>query len=334
MSDPKKLVIAWHPATKGGLSFRGSEIALYDYADQAERILGHKSIIVLKRGAFNEPLVLKKFKDRFDTILEFSSTENLEDQLSQLKVHACYFIRSGKKEDPMLKKIPMLVHCVYDMSEEYGSVMAGVSESVAKLFGKTNFVPHMVNLDPIESNYRSALGIPEGAIVFGRHGGADTWDIPFAKTAMIQALKDRPNLYFIFAVRPFILNDVSHPRVICLECFADSKVKRKFINTFDAFFHAQSLGETFGLSVAEASSANKPVIVFNDGRCQEHLRILGDKCIKYGSVEELYKVLVTFDPKLMKNKNWRAYEQYKPEIVMKKFDEVFLQPIIKNIRDQ
>jgi len=329
MSGTKKLTIAWHPASSGGLSFRGTEIALYDYADHNEKILGHKSVICLKKGAFNEPLVLKKFKDRFSIIVEFSNTEDLEQKLLDLNVDACYLIRSGKKEEPVLKKIPMLIHCVYDMSEEYGLVTAGVSDSVAKQFGKSKFVPHMVNLEAGEDDYRSLLSIPKDAIVFGRHGGADTWDLPFAKEAMLQALKDNPKLYFLFAVRPYILYDVIHPRVICLECFADLKIKRKFINTFDALLHAQSLGDTFGLSIAEASSANKPVIVWNGGKCQEHLRILGDKCIKYNSKDELYRILMSFDPATTRTKNWQAYEEYVPEIVMKKFDSVFLQPLHK-----
>jgi glycosyltransferase involved in cell wall biosynthesis len=119
--------------------------------------------------------------------------------------------------------------------------------------------------------------------------------------------------------------------MLCLETFADLRVKRKFINTFDAFLHAQSLGETFGLSIAEASEAGKPTITWNGGRAREHLRILGDKCIHYETADELYAILTGFDPAKARERDWNAYGDYSPEKVMKQFDTVFLDPLRKHL---
>lgn len=319
------LKIAFHPASNGGLSYRGTEVAMYDYADNIEKILGHKSLICLKNNAFSEPNVLEKFKQRFDSFIYYNNTEDLEKQLIDNKVNYFYTIRHGQREEPILKTIPMLVHAVYDMGDPIENTkFAAISRSVAEKFQKKEFVPHMINIYETDQDFRHMLNIPKNAIVFGRHGGEDTWDLQMAKEALVQVLSKNPNIYFLFAVRPNILNDITHPKLICLKSFADNKTKRKFINTCNALLHAQQLGETFGLSVGEMSVCNKPVITWNGGVCQEHLRILGKKCIKYETSEELYKILTTFNPEEMGKKDWNAYDDYNPEKVMKIFNDVFL----------
>ena len=153
-------IIAFYPASGGGLSFRGTEIALYDYAHFCEKILGHKSIICLLKDAYNDKLVLKKFQDRFNDIIYFSTPEELEEKLLSKNVDYFYTIRHGKYEEPILKKIKMLVHAVYDMSYDYkNSVVAGVSESVAKLYNKQLYVPHMIYVVENNEDYREKLNI-------------------------------------------------------------------------------------------------------------------------------------------------------------------------------
>lgn len=328
----RSLILAWLPASSNGLSFRGSETALFTYMFHSEKLLGHKSILCLGKNAFNEPLVLPLFESKFP-IVYFENETDLENQLLILKVDALYSIRAGPTTGLSLRTIPMLIHCVYEM-EPIGNelIRAGVSPSVSRNLGE--FVPHMVSLDDTNEDYRSVLGIPKSAIVFGRHGGNDTFNIDFIKDVILRILKERENIYFLFAVRPLILQDISHPRLICLECFADPKIKRKFINTVDSMLHAQTLGETWGLAIAEMSAANKPVIVWDGGRCQEHLRILGDKCIKYNSSDQLYKILTLFDPVKMKEQDWKAYQDYSPEKVMKIFDSVFLYPLRNHLLTQ
>ena len=323
----KKLTIAYLPASNDGLSFRGTEICLYDEMHFAETILGHKSILCLRNGAYNDPNVLIKFKKRFDTIIMFDNVEHLESELLNHNVHALYTIRSKQSCGIQLRKIPMLIHCVYEVeNNNIGLVSAAVSKTVANKYGSNKFVPHMVNLHDTQDDFRSSLNIPKNTIVFGRHGGADTWDLPMAMEALVRILNTREDIYFIFAVRPLIIR-FNHPRLIFLDAFADLEMTRKFVNTCNAMIHAQSLGESFGLSCAEMSTANKPVITWNGGRLQEHLRILGEKCIKYNDADELYKILNTFRPEEVIKKDWRAYGEYIPEKVIAKFDEVFLNPL-------
>jgi hypothetical protein len=127
----RSLVIAYLPASSGGLSFRGSEVALLDYAKYAMTLLGHRSILCLDRQAFNEPTVLKLFQELIP-IIWFADPEDLERQLLDQRVDALYSIRAGPTKGLSLKRIPLLVHCVYEM-EPRGSelVRAGVSPSVS-----------------------------------------------------------------------------------------------------------------------------------------------------------------------------------------------------------
>lgn len=325
-----QLTIAFLPASNNGLSFRGSEVAMLDYMKFSESLLGCKCILCLGKNSYCEPAVLKLFAI-FRTV-RFENEDDLESQLVDLRVDALYTIRASPLNGVKLKKIPMLVHAVYDTNPRGNElVCAAVSQSVAEADekGPKLFVPHMINLADSSADYRSALKIPADALVIGRHGGADTWNLNIAKEALLKILDKRPDIWFLFAVRPLILQDVKHPRVICLECFADPIVKRKFINTLDVFIHAQSMGETFGLSCGEASQANKPVIVWNGGMCKEHLRILGSKAIKYSSADELINIFMKLDKSEIPKHNWKAYDEYTPEKIMKIFDRIFLDPIRK-----
>ncbi len=76
--------------------------------------------------------------------------------------------------------------------------------------------------------------------------------------------------------------------------------------------------------------SNKPVIVWNGGRLQEHLRILKDKCIKYERIDDLLEILLNFKPNEAKEKDWKAYQDYSPELVMNKFNSIFLDPVRAN----
>ena len=68
-----------------------------------------------------------------------------------------------------------------------------------------------------------------------------------------------------------------HKNIIYLERNTNIEFKSKFVSTCDAMIHAREDGETFGLSVAEFSAANKPVITFANSIDNEHIRILSNK---------------------------------------------------------
>jgi len=82
--------------------------------------------------------------------------------------------------------------------------------------------------------------------------------------------------------------------------------------------HARQMGETFGLSIAEFSIKNKPIITCNCGDL-EHIKILGDKAIIYSSKEEIINIFQNIKSIINSRNDWNAYTLYSPEYVMNLF---------------
>jgi glycosyltransferase involved in cell wall biosynthesis len=185
--------------------------------------------------------------------------------------------------------------------------------------GEIPFVPHIVQLPDTTENYRSAFKIRDDQIVIGRIGGYFTFDIPFVKEYIKRLVTDNDAFIFLFAgTEPFI----SHPNVRFINEFHNPLKKAKFINTCDAMLHARDRGESFGLSIAEFLSLNKPVLAWNGGHDLNHLDMLKDSGLLYNDANDLNYLLHNLPD--FKEDWTKRVEQYKPIPVMNKFKEVFL----------
>jgi glycosyltransferase involved in cell wall biosynthesis len=330
----KQLTIAFHVYN---FSYRGTEISLYDYADKNETILKNKSFIVAPKSKDdrNNVDVIIKFTNRFNIFL-YKDYDDLKNILKNQKANALYIIKSGEKDqlsDNLTNSIPLLIHCVYRVSDPHGLIYAGVSEEVVKN-SKFDFVPHMTTLCSYSEkklnnkmiDLRTILKIPKKAIVFGRHGGIDTFNLPNLKELILKILTDDENIHFMFMPKPYILYNTNHPRIHYFQISIDPLIKISFINSCDAMIHCQQLGESFGLSVLEFSSMNKPVITWSQGIMRQHLLNLGDKGILYNTMEDLYKILINFKRKdYNKGENyWNVTTKFIDVNVMEKFNNIFL----------
>lgn len=307
------------------LSLRGSEIALYDYAYFNETLLGNESIILSKNPeiqSLTHPLGIKKFKDRFKDKVFFYNDFHIDGEkiLKEQGIDVLYMIKAGMNDGLIShnSNIKTVIHSVFQYHEKHGHIYAYVSEWLGRMFN-CPFVPHIVTLPDINEDLREELNIPKNAIVYGRLGGLETFNIPFSFESIKNILNKRDDIYFLFL---YTNKFYEHKNIIYLEGTEDEIYKRKFINTCDAMIHSRLGGESFGLAVASFSLANKPVITFNGGVDQAHLEMLGDKAIKYNNYEDLSNILLNFKPN--NNIDWNCYRQYNPENVMKKFKEVFL----------
>jgi hypothetical protein len=328
------------------LCLRGSEVAVYDYAHYNECILGNKSIIVVCSGTpSTDPKVVKKFQDRFPVFF-YNDKIGINDEIYKHAIHSkerknktskeleqilqtnncdvLYSLKYGFNDGVISNKIKTCVHCIFVMNQPHGYVYAGIIDWLSKMDSrnKHQFVPHIVTLPEINTNLRNELNIPENGIVFGRSGGADRFDIGYVHKVITEILKERDDIYFL------MLNTnkfAEHSNIIYLDGNADLEYKTKFINSCDAMLHARSDGETFGLAIGEFSIRNKPIITSKSrSRQNSHLQILGKKALIYNNYDSLYKIINTFNKTEMRNKDWNAYRNYTPEIVMDKFNEVFL----------
>ena len=186
----------------------------------------------------------------------------------------------------------------------------------------------MINLPNNDNNSRKDLNIPKDALVFGRIGGMDQFDIPNVHKAIDKITEENPNIYFLLVnTNKFCKekkNIIHHDKII------DLNKKVEFINTCDAMIHARKMGETFGNAIAEFSIKNKPVITCVGGD-NNHLLILKDKAIIYNqnNVESIYNIFKNFDKNESRKKDWNAYNDYLPERVMNTFNNIFIKPLMK-----
>ena len=332
--------------------YRGTNVALFDYAYYNQTILKNLSIIIFNDCALlnndSSQKVLDKFLNTFCCV-KFKTEKGLVKTLNSLtkqqggplKFDYIYCLKYGKKDINILpfnnniifETIPTLIHCVFDMNNEnkHGHKYVGVSKSVSQGLnrkGNFDYVDHIVTLPDDITNLRHELNIEENALVFGRLGGRDTFDVPFVKEVVLNILdnidygiQSKQPIYFLFAVKPLMLDGYTSPRLICLDHFWDPVYKRKFINTCDAMIHASSLGESQGLNILEFMYCKKPVITWNGGLWhKQHLENLGENAIKYNNEKELTNILINFK----KHKINYDLSRFSPEVVMSCFNKVFL----------
>lgn len=289
---------------------RGTGNALFDYAHYNESLLGNQSVIYTFPYGSHDKLAILRFQQRFGSIYDIHG-------LGLDQVDVLYHIKSGHDDGfRPISSIPYLVHSVFE-AQPHGTRYATVSRWMGERFN-IDYVPHIVGLPDISDSLRRDIGIPESAIVFGRHGGPDTFDIPFAWNAVKRITNERDDIWFLFmgTNRPDLdLNE----HVIFVEPTANAHRKRAFINSCDAMIHARARGETFGIAVGEFAFCGKPVITYQHSAEIAHITELGEYGLYYRDEEELYDILDSFTPKTLP----QLYH-YPPSEVMNKFKEVFL----------
>lgn len=303
----------------GHLQERGTDVALYDYAQFNESLLNNRSLILAP--AHSDLSCIEKFRSRFSVSL-YRDRGELEALLESVDLY--YRIDHGQRPVQAHACPPrgkLAIHCVFTADQPHGDIYAAVSSWVARHHGPGDMpvVPHMVHLPAEEGDLREELGIPATATVLGRHGGPDTFNIRFVHEVLPLILDRRPDLFLLLLnTRPFL----DHPRIIHLAKTSDMQRKTRFINSCDGMLHARSEGETFGLSVGEFSIRNKPVLTWSGSPDRHHIEVLGDKGLYYRSPEELARLLWSFRASAGDFDAFSA--DFGPEAVMAAFSQVFL----------
>ena len=309
------------------LTLRGTEIALYDYADFNEQLLNNKSIIITRnydliKSQFDVSLdAYNKFKKRF--IVEYYySQKDIDDIVEKYNISHLYIIKGGINDGLISTKCKNLIHCVFNTTQPHGEIYSVVSSDVNRLFN-TNYpvVPHMIRNYETNLDLRNELNIPEEAIIFGRYGGMETFNIDFVNDAIKNILEIRNDIYFLFMNT---YQFYQHPQIIYLDGITNMEFKRKFINSCDALLHARREGESFGITCGEFAIALKPVITYSDSRERNHINILREKAILYSDYESIYKILNEFEKNKYNMEN-NGYLEYNPENIINIFNNVYLQ---------
>ena len=316
------MIIAFHDNC---LCLRGTTVAIYDWAYWTRHYLDIDPIIMFNlKNKFNDKSVIEKFEKEFP-IFGYDDKSQIDDILSKNKCDAFLMEKGGEPDGVISSVSKNLVNAIsgwWKPEWVHGDVYAMGSEWLSKITDyKIPYVPYIVNLPDHNLNMRDELGIPKDALVFGRNGGWDTFDLPFVKQSVVESLEKRNDIWFIFQyTEPFY----NHERIIYLNPTADLNEKVRFINTSDVMLHARNIGESFGLSCAEFSIRNKPVITYYNSLERNHIDTLGEKGIYYENKEDIDYILLNLDKKEINGLEWNCYQDYSPEKVIKKFEEVYL----------
>lgn len=195
--------------------------------------------------------------------------------------------------------------------------------------GSAPVLPYIVNppsRDSIPSalSARERFGIPNDALVLGRHGGADTWNLPFASAVVNKAVSERPDLWFIFVGTPRF---TSHERVLFLNSITSMQELEYFFSASDSMIHSRWEGETFGMACAEFLIRGKPIITWSESREQNHLFLAGRSAITYNNPSDLYRLFLDLDKKYISHKssliNTDLLSKYSSNVVVENFRRYF-----------
>lgn len=304
------------------LGIRGTEVALYDYAFFNETILGNRSFIISDRNS--DLQALQKFSDKFEVFL-YTRFDDVDDFVRSEKIDATYFIKAGDFDGKLLKSCSNLVHSVFQYYEPHGEKYLYVSRWLSQKMTSQNdlYVPHIVSLPDNNLTYRDLLNIPDDAVVFGRYGGYEQFDLDWVVETVITFAKDNPSTFFLFMnTRPFGEN--LH-NIIFLKPEYDLNSKVAFIDTCDAMIHARREGESFGLAIAEFLFRDKPIITFNGGTDLNHMEILQGKGHTYANPYELNEILINFNKNKIEGEYKTLVEEFSPSNVMRMFNSRFLE---------
>jgi len=350
-----------------------------DYARGNQEVLGNQSFFLMpwREGAGEHPVTLRM--EEIAPLRFYRSPEEREGILQKERADFFYCIKNGFNDGVFSRKVPTGIHAIFRESEFHGEIFAYVSPWLSEVmaYGKAPWVPHMVRLADESGDLRtedggrrtvvgsrwSEVAIPKEATVFGRHGGDDSFDIPWVRGAVVETAKKYPDIWFLFLNTREFAGAAGLPNIVFLPATADPILKRRFLNTCDAMLHGRQRGETFGLSCLEFAMLGKPVLTYAASSERAHLEILGDAAVGYHNIKELEKLLEdrgrwsAVGSRRPENRGQRTedrgrkseadqqpttnnqqpirshkafdsrFSEYQPEEVMEKFQRVFLEPI-------
>jgi len=188
--------IAFHD---NSLSLRGTTVAIYDWAYWTRHYLGVDPIIMYDtKHPANSGDVIEKFKKEFP-VFGYDKKSQIDEILSKNNCNAFLMEKGGKPDGVISTVSKNLVNAisVCSVSDIHGDVYAMGSKWLSKITNyEIPYVPYMVDLPDINEDMREELGIPKDALVIGRNGGSDTFDIPFVKQAIQVVLNERYLVYF------------------------------------------------------------------------------------------------------------------------------------------
>jgi len=306
------------------LTERGSEGAMLDYARLNRSVLGNESVLCLPdQPEFAGNPLLQKWREEFE-VIQYQDKNDLGRKLKKDRAEVLYLTKPGAFDGFLIPGVKNCVHAQFLCDEFHGDTFAYLSPWMSRVMTgrEESYVPFYVPKFETSKNLRKKLGILSGERVFGRHGGWDTFNIPFARRAVAEHSRKHRTDHFIFLNTEPIPGTERLSNVHYLTATVDPEEKAQFLASCDTMLHARWHGETFGLAVGEFAALGKPVITFEGSRERAHLEMLGDRALRYRNRAELEEILCSFTSRKVSG---TLYEEFaNPNRVMDLFRKIFL----------
>ena len=268
-------------------------------------------------------LHLKRFADAFPTFA-YESEAEMQRLIEAQRIDTAYFLKTRRRDARVARSCRTAVHEVFNFFHPHGDAYAYISQSVAVMMtgGRYPAVPLVVDPPQPRANLRAQLGIPADAMVVGRHGAPDQFNIPFLPKAIEAALERRKDLWVL------LLNTTrfsAHERIVHLPTTPDRQGVVDFISSCDVGLNGRRVGENFGLALAEFLAQDRPTLVWAGGRDRNHLTLVDDLAFVYRTSADLTEKLCALERRDWGGR-WRArIAPFAPANVMQTFADVFLQ---------
>jgi hypothetical protein len=311
----------------GRLNERGVAVALYDYAFHARRVLGVEPVVLHDASGSVEADQIARFTEAFPVRAYRNAAERAE-AIEDERIDVAYALKALRPRYPIAPRGRTVVHEVFRFFDPHGDAYAYISPWLAQAAaaGRYPAVPHIVDPPAPQGDLRAEFGVPAGAVVVGRHGGADQLNVPFVARALEAALDARPDLWVMLLNTAPLLR---HERVIHVPRAPDRQRVADFVASCDVGLNARLGGEAFGLAIAEFLAQDKPALIWEGGRDRNHLALVDDPAFRFRTAEDLTRALVRFEPKPGQGR-WRArVAEFAPDAVMEVFGRVFLDPGVR-----
>jgi len=311
------------------LGLRGTTLAMYNYAKYNEIVLGNTSYIFASTG--RDMITRPRFEEQFPGRVFLCNSEKYFYTLAtDPGLDYLHIQKFGSNEGIVMPDPKCLIHTVFCVNEPHGHKYTFISDWLAGHMGysprEDYSVPYIVEpLPEVDTDLRDELNIPRTATVFGCYAGATEFNISFVRYAMEKTVTERNDIYFILMNIEANKNGhiLDHPQIKFLPGNPDFHFKARLVKSCDAMIHAREGGETFGLAVAEFSTANKPVLTYALSGEACHLELLGEKALLYTNFDEVYDMFNNLSA-YVKYEDYNCYRWFTPENVMARFQKVYL----------
>lgn len=276
-----------------GIGFRGTTRAMYAYA----KLLRKKHDVTI---FFDQGLKTNNLSIASQILRDGISVCPIKNknELREHEIELLYHVTSqGPPNNEWIKELdcPILLHQVgYNEPEAHAnSIFAYTSAWQSAYFtaGQARVLPYLIepqNITISKNNARLSLGIPANVTVLGRHGGLDTWNLPFASQAVARIAAKRNDIWFLFVNTPMFCD---LPNIKFFKGSTDTLFLETFLSACDGMLHARWEGETFGLACAEFLIRKKPIITWSGSREKNHLLLADSSAIIFNNQKDLNLIL-------------------------------------------